>query len=94
MIDVENSRLRTRKAEKEGKQGSKSNVPGRSHPRSTYICDDEDVLYGSLYLSTNSNVPRIVYDGDELNIQLTELCTSKNNVISPHVAFTRVSKLT
>ena len=56
MIDVENSRLWARKAEEEG-ETRVSDVCGHSHPRSTHIYDDGDVSYGSLYLSTNSNVP-------------------------------------
>ena len=35
-----------------------SDVCGHNHPRLTNIYDDGDVSYGSLYLSTNSNVPR------------------------------------
>ena len=35
-----------------------SHVCGHNHPRSTHIYDDGDVSYGSLCLSTNSNVPR------------------------------------
>lgn len=91
--DVENSRLRARKAKKEGRKGSESDVGGGNHPRSTHICDDGDVPHESLHLSTNTNTPSMVPDVDALNVQHTELCTSKNNVISPRIAFTRTAKL-
>ena len=68
MIDVENIRLRAKKAEEEekeeeGRKGSESDVRGRNHPRSTHIYDDRDVPCGSLYLSTNTNPPSIVPGG-------------------------------
>ena len=51
---------------------------------STHIYDDGDVPYGSLYFLTTINHQRSKHrscHGDALNIQDTELCTIKNNVI-------------
>ena len=50
-----NHRLRARKAE-EKEQTRVSDVWGHNHPRSNHIYDDGHMPYGSLYLSTNSNV--------------------------------------
>ena len=50
-------RLWARKAGEEG-ETRVSDECGHTHPRLTHIYDDGDVPYGSLYLSTNSTVPR------------------------------------
>ena len=50
-----NHRLRARKAE-EKEQTRVSDVWGHNHPRSNHMYDGGHISYGSLYLSTNSNV--------------------------------------
>ena len=65
-----------------------NDVCGHNHTPSTHIYDDGDVSYGSLYLSTNSNLPRCLrVDQQQLSVMLARASLATCCVNDPMVDY-------